>query len=349
MTVCMEILLVTLPVCVCRVFLSWLFHWFSVYLQVLFPLLEQVQRTLNSCEQEKEGKRAPPPDGVVVLHHSRNTERKQWAETQVLTLQGISGVFRAQLPFLAVLDGFHRAWDMLLSAIHACVSDGAGEVAMAALRSLQQLLMAPVPLQDEQQDLWQQVWQVWRQLGLQAVHLNNSSRPTAMDRSGLQSLLALLLQQFPSLRQHIGADLTPVHVQQLQNVVDTVLAIPADQVTLLTSTGPTPLQQACIQALRVLCLEQKQPEPTTCLLHSLFELLFRLTSYCTSLPESSQQHSKEQCHAFVMFGEEVWRMTSELFQAVGQRSAVWEGGVFLSLLKVSISWPKPRFWNLFAR
>ena len=46
--------------------------------QVLFPLLDNVRSLSNSASSEK-----VDTGGNILIHHSRNTAQKQWAETQV--------------------------------------------------------------------------------------------------------------------------------------------------------------------------------------------------------------------------------------------------------------------------
>lgn len=61
--------------------------WQAVMWQVLFPLLEKVRTLSNSASSEK-----VDTSGNILIHHSRNTAQKQWAETQVLTLSGVARV-----------------------------------------------------------------------------------------------------------------------------------------------------------------------------------------------------------------------------------------------------------------
>jgi hypothetical protein len=61
--------------------------WQAVMWQVLFPLLDKVRSASNSASNEK-----VDTSGNILIHHSRNTAQKQWAETQVLTLSGVSRV-----------------------------------------------------------------------------------------------------------------------------------------------------------------------------------------------------------------------------------------------------------------
>lgn len=61
--------------------------WQAVMWQVLFPLLDKTRTASNSASNEK-----VDTSGNILIHHSRNTAQKQWAETQVLTLSGVSRV-----------------------------------------------------------------------------------------------------------------------------------------------------------------------------------------------------------------------------------------------------------------
>lgn len=68
--------------------------WQAVLWQVLFPLLDKVRKLSSSASSEK-----VDTSGNILIHHSRNTAQKQWAETQVLTLSGVSRVSRNSSKF----------------------------------------------------------------------------------------------------------------------------------------------------------------------------------------------------------------------------------------------------------
>ena len=42
----------------------------------------------------------------MLMHHSRNSEQKQWDETLVLALSGMGRLFRAHLPLLVPMPAF---------------------------------------------------------------------------------------------------------------------------------------------------------------------------------------------------------------------------------------------------
>ena len=63
-----------------------------------------------------------------LVHHTRNTASKQWAETQVIVLGGVARVFQTRLDSLCQLDGFERVWSTLLDNIKECACSPSNEV-----------------------------------------------------------------------------------------------------------------------------------------------------------------------------------------------------------------------------
>ena len=61
--------------------------WRSVLWDVLFPMLSRVRKLSMTASTEK------AEVGNILIHHSRDTAKKQWSETQTLTLTGVARVF----------------------------------------------------------------------------------------------------------------------------------------------------------------------------------------------------------------------------------------------------------------
>lgn len=119
--------------------------WQAVLWQVLFPLLDKVRNHSSSASSEK-----VDTTGNILIHHSRNTAQKQWAETQVLTLSGVSRVFNTKRQMLQSLGDFSRAWSLLLEFIDNAALSKSNEVSLAALKSFQEILYNNKP--DERDD-----------------------------------------------------------------------------------------------------------------------------------------------------------------------------------------------------
>lgn len=114
-------------------------HWKDLVWCVLFPLLEQVRHFTNTASRERD-KHANHPN--FLMHHSRDTAEKQWAETSVLTLSGVTRVFNSKCCVLMKLanDEFHRMWQFLLNIIESLALSRNSEIALSALRGFHELL-----------------------------------------------------------------------------------------------------------------------------------------------------------------------------------------------------------------
>lgn len=60
--------------------------------QVLFHLLDCVRKSSTTADKEK----IESGGGNILIHHSRDTAEKQWAETWVLTLAGVARIFNTR-------------------------------------------------------------------------------------------------------------------------------------------------------------------------------------------------------------------------------------------------------------
>ncbi|XP_031571220.1 protein MON2 homolog isoform X2 [Actinia tenebrosa] len=191
--------------------------WYTVLWQVLFPLLDQVKRMSTTAAT------VPPPSDInqaknkILIHHSRDTAEKQWAETRVLTLNGVARVFNTRRQTLAALDEFPRAWALLLEFVESAALSKSSEVALAALKSFQEMvqdssensngekeeedinmLLDPVraakmrsrmkvkpKFYEEAEDLnlWINAWKVWCDIGMSSLSPSSFDQ-TRVDAEG---------------------------------------------------------------------------------------------------------------------------------------------------------------------
>ena len=177
--------------------------WQAVLWQVLFPLLDKVRNLSSSASNEK-----VDTSGNILIHHSRNTAQKQWAETQVLTLSGVARVFNTKRQLLQMLGDFPRAWSLLLEFIEHSALSKNNEVSLAALKSFQEILYLQkngdnsdeVPTGDPEA-LWIIAWRVWLNIGME------SSMPPQDDDTEpyvpSQAFLTALVHIFPAVFHHI--------------------------------------------------------------------------------------------------------------------------------------------------
>lgn len=79
-------------------------------------MLDKVRFETRSASTQKTGGQGLGAENIMI-HHSRDTESKQWAETTVRTLSGVVKIFNAQRNVFLTLENFGSCWRNLLSYI----------------------------------------------------------------------------------------------------------------------------------------------------------------------------------------------------------------------------------------
>lgn len=205
--------------------------WQAVLWQVLFPLLDKVRNLSSSASSEK-----VDTGGNILIHHSRNTAQKQWAETQVLTLSGVARVFNTKRQLLQMLGDFPRAWSLLLEFIENSALNKNNEVSLAALKSFQEILyLSKTQGTDnggfncppsEELDMWLVAWRVWLNIGTEITvplveneNIDDIYLPS-------QSFLTALVLIFPNVFQHIKNKFYIEDLKQLCSVLTNAVTVP---------------------------------------------------------------------------------------------------------------------------
>ena len=79
-------------------------------MKVLFPLLDKVRKCSGQASDRRDDSRSVSSGGSsiasgnILMHHSRDTAEKQWAETRFLTLAGVARVFSSKRHVLQQLS-----------------------------------------------------------------------------------------------------------------------------------------------------------------------------------------------------------------------------------------------------
>nr|XP_022302198.1 protein MON2 homolog isoform X2 [Crassostrea virginica] len=237
--------------------------WKKVVWQVLFPLLENVQKLSSTASNVKD----EAATGNILIHHSRDTAEKQWAETCVLSLAGVARTFNAKRKILQTIGDFPRAWSLLLEYIETNAMCSNAEVSLAALKSFQEILQMSSETKDKSDELltlmkppsevvmsrsedvnkvlprttsgedsdldlslWTAAWKVWLNIGANATKPPPSSPGGKPPDRGVyvpsQAFLTALVQTFPPLFEHIKTRFVAADLQKLSSVLRTALCVP---------------------------------------------------------------------------------------------------------------------------
>ncbi|CAH0731493.1 unnamed protein product, partial [Brenthis ino] len=238
-------------------------------LAVLFPMLDQVQKQSNIASSEK-----VDTGEHILIHHTRNTAQKQWAETQVLTLSGVSRVFHSRFTLLTTVGDFNRSWTALLDYITDFALRRSHEVSVAALKSFQEVVSAAGRAEGEHRRVWPAAWAAWTTIaeGLgKPPPVSEDGKPVEVYAPSL-NFLTTLVQIFPLIFQHIRSTFSAADVEKLGECLSVVCGVEPSAAA-LDALGGAPVS---LHALHCLDTVHKEALLRHELLGALFAALTRL-------------------------------------------------------------------------
>lgn len=252
--------------------------WHTCIWQVLFPLLNSVklvsEKVVKAMQQQ-----SPNSDKLTaqkefngfMVHHSRNTVDKQWDETKVLILTGMSGIFKNFIPILANLDDFKQVWGLLLSHLQDYCLHSSNEVAIAAVKSFHTIIQFPKDETHTDQlkkrilTHWQTAWIVWETIGLGIitmsdrralnVDMDNGNLPSSetlespISSQFTQDTLTAYVTAFGDLYNVISLDFGIDEIKRFLKVIYGVLTYPNSPSYRPDYDYLTPLQEAVLNVV----------------------------------------------------------------------------------------------------
>ncbi|KAK9811035.1 hypothetical protein WJX73_008056 [Symbiochloris irregularis] len=120
--------------------------WDEALWEILFPLMRLVhQMTASSSKEEAQAEilgKSKGEEVAMLVHHSRNSEQKQWDETLVLAISGMGRLLRQHLPLLRGMEAFPQGWEELMMVVESAIAGARREVALAAIAVITQMALA---------------------------------------------------------------------------------------------------------------------------------------------------------------------------------------------------------------
>ncbi|XP_055376967.1 protein MON2 homolog [Condylostylus longicornis] len=312
--------------------------WQALVWSVLFPLLDKVRSLSSTASNEK-----VDTSGNILIHHSRNTAQKQWAETHVLILSGVSRVFNAQKNLLQMLGDFSRAWSLMLEFIQNAALNRIDEVSLAALKSFQEIMFYTcdkrgsnkIEIKSElDAKIWNESWKTWLNIGTECVQYVEHNANSNEFYIPNQAFLTALIQIFPAIFQNIRTRFSFDDFNNLSNVLTNVIEIPyqSDSVpyimTTLSESALTPLHDAVLDSIDLIQKEATNDgSKIRYLIPSLFKQLLSFSKLSCIQPTQLENklrndHSgyanfpsvETTCVNYIPFGEKAFTLAVKLYK-----------------------------------
>ncbi|CAH0562136.1 unnamed protein product [Brassicogethes aeneus] len=308
--------------------------WQAILWQVLFPLLDKVRNLSSSASTDK-----VDSDGVIMIHHTRNTAQKQWAETQVLTLSGVAKVFNTKRQLLQALGDFPRAWSILLEFIENAALSKNNEVSIAALKAFQEILFQKKssnpdqkPVLADDREIWSVAWKVWVKIGTNITVPDHEITEDYYIPS--QTYLISLVQIFPNIFLHTKSNFTLEDLKQLGTVLTNVVSVPVygETTTYIISNSSadytlTPLHSGVLHTMELLQKEVMSRNSHK-MLPEIFKRLLTFAKFtCTPPPHTKLENNKSKVSDwitmnYVPFGEKAITMAVKLYEKTADNPEV---------------------------
>ncbi|KAK4871796.1 hypothetical protein RN001_015920 [Aquatica leii] len=321
--------------------------WQAVLWQVLFPLLDKVRSLSNAASNEK-----VDTGGNILIHHTRNTAQKQWAETQVLTLSGVARVFNTKRQLLQSLGDFPRAWSLLLEFIENAALSKNNEVSFSALKSFQEILylnknqsMDNKIVSNEETDIWAIAWKVWIKIGTEVTVPLLEDELVEDFYLPSQAFLTALIQIFPNVFHHIKNSFNLEDLKQLCLVLTNAVTVPVHGESasyILPSAvdvSLTPLHDGILHAMELL---QKEAVSRTNskMIPEIFKQLLIFGKFTCNPPNFSKfdiKHANKMAAEwismnYIPFGEKSINMSVKLYEKTAEYNDVINANVLHDII-----------------
>ncbi|GAN02041.1 protein MON2 homolog isoform X3 [Mucor ambiguus] len=342
--------------------------WNACIWEVLFPLLDSIKMSSIRASKMSLSKASSPSvndrdSSGFMLHHSRDTADKQWDETKVLILTGISSIFQDFLQDLHGLEHFQRAFTLLLAHLEDSCLRSSQEVSLASIKSFKTIVTIDPNFKDSAklEDLWRRAWNTWQTIGrgisqsmegeityesshsknwladddaeLQSLTLSLSSSSVApISDDFTQDTLTSFVTLFTDLYKLISHNFTLEDVSSLLSVLRNVLVYSTSPQYRPDVDHVSPLQEAVLEAVQTLDMNTAGVPPLV-----LADLAEYMTLAFLSPPEDGQNKNrgyippsqrKFSTVTYIALNKKCNTLVSTLFQAHVTVVSLYTEGVF---------------------
>ncbi|KAI7900381.1 uncharacterized protein BX663DRAFT_517389 [Cokeromyces recurvatus] len=347
--------------------------WNTCIWEVLFPLLDSIKMSSIRASKLSSSKTSSPTangdrdSSGFMLHHSRDTAEKQWDETKVLILTGISSIFHDFLNDLCQLEHFQQAFTLLLAHLEDSCIRSSQEVSFASIKSFKTIITLPSNFKETSKlmSLWHRAWNTWEAIGLKICQSMNgdllSTTPEKKDfltsfnndnETELQSftlslstsaiapvsndftqdMLTSYVNMFTDLYKLISSTFTLENVVSLLSVLRNVLVYSTSPQYRPDIDHVSPLQEAVLDVVQKLDMSMDGVPPLV-----LADLAEYMTLAFLSPPEDGQSKSrgyippsqrKFSTVTYIALNKKCSSLVVNLFKAHANALSLYTEGIF---------------------
>lgn len=339
--------------------------WNACIWEVLFPLLDSIKMSSIRATKLSLSKVSSPnvndrDSSGFMLHHSRDTADKQWDETKVLILTGISSIFHDFLTDICELEHFQRAFTLLLAHLEDSCLRSSQEVSLASIKSFKTIVTISPEFKNPMamMDLWHRAWNTWEVIGygisrsmdaaiavekkkssllheeaeLQSLTLSLSSSSVApISDDFTQDTLTSYVSMFADLYSLISSTFSLEDVASLLSVLRNVLVYSTSPQYRPDVDHVSPLQEAVLEAVQTLDMNTPGVPPLV-----LADLAEYMTLAFLSPPEDGQNKNrgyippsqrKFSTVTYIALNKKCSTLVANLFKAHAQVISLYSEGV----------------------
>ncbi|KAJ3451069.1 hypothetical protein M0812_05109 [Anaeramoeba flamelloides] len=169
--------------------------WELIISEILFPILIQIKNENNLtkiCDENVEsqiGKEKSSGKIVrLIIHHSRNTTSKQWAESRVIALKETMRIFKNFASILSKIDNFIGIIQKLIDFVEDTSLDTNMEIAAGGISSFEYLFLLVSQIKSKFKEqgtiIWKQVWVLFERIQISILNYDPKLIPQVFQPFG---------------------------------------------------------------------------------------------------------------------------------------------------------------------
>lgn len=138
-------------------------QWTCLFEIVLLPLSKSVLEKSSQADSTR-SEVASASTSNLPMHHSRDSQSKQWDETLVLTIQGLVRIYSEFNSIISGLQTFGTCWDALMTLLESsCKPEKSREVVGVAIACLRHLI-GREDTKNWPASTWKSTWSSWKNI-----------------------------------------------------------------------------------------------------------------------------------------------------------------------------------------